>query len=571
MHPREASTIQRSFDDLGTPLSDVTFCVLDLETTGGAPTTDRITEIGAVKVRGGQLLGTFQTMVNPGCAIPPQVVVLTGITEAMVCRAPRIESVLPTLLEFVGDAVVVGHNVRFDMGFIQEALRHDERPPLGNVTVDTVALARRLVRDEVPNCKLSTLAERFRLPHRPSHRALDDAWATADLLHVLIERAGSLGVRGLDDLRSLPTMAGHAQAGKLRLTDRLPRCPGVYLFRDRQGRVLYVGKATNLRARVRSYFSSDDRRKVGALLRETERIDHKRCATEFEARVLEIRLIHHLQPRYNREANRWSSQVFVKLSLNERYPRLTVTRTPKADGGLYLGPLPSRAVATSVIEAVQTVVPLRRCTARPGSGRRSGPCIPAQLGVAQCPCTGDVDPQAYAQVVRVAALGLTTRPDLLIEPLVARMTDLAASERYEDAASTRDRVAALSDALSRQRTFDRLRAAERLVVRHRDGIAVELRRGRLTRIWVPPEPAERAAMLPGAAITARPVEAVPPDPGGPDEGPLPLDLSDELRCVDRWLARHAADLRIEHVDGEWAADVDRLDSFRPAARPTTRC
>src|SRR5690606_6421787 len=138
------------------------------------------------------------------------------------------------------------------------------------------------------------------------------------------------------------------------------------------------------------------------------------------------------------------------------------------------------------------------------------------------------------------------------------------------AAATRDRVAALSDALRRQRSFDRLRAAERLVVRHRDGIAVELRRGRLTRMWVPPEPAERAAMLPGAAITARPVEAVPPDPGAPDTGPLPMELSDELRCVHRWLDRHAHDLRIEHVDGEWSADIDRLDSFRPADRPGTR-
>ena len=188
---------QLTLDDLGTPLSDVTFCVIDLETTGGSAATCGITEIGAVKLRGGECLGTFQTLVNPGCAIPPQITVLTGITQSMVLPAPRIEAVLPSLLEFIGDAVIVGHNVRFDMSFVQAALERDERPRLRNQSLDTVALARRLVRDEVPNCKLGTLAERLRLDHRPSHRALDDALTTGDLLHLLIERAGRLGVTGV--------------------------------------------------------------------------------------------------------------------------------------------------------------------------------------------------------------------------------------------------------------------------------------------------------------------------------------------------------------------------------------
>ena len=266
--------LQLTLDDLGTPLSQVTFCVIDLETTGGSAASCGITEIGAVKLRGGECLGTFQTLVNPGCAIPPEITVLTGITHSMVMPAPRIEAVLPSLLEFIGDAVIVGHNIRFDLSFVQAALERDQRPKLTNRAVDTVALARRLVRNEVPNCKLGTLAEHLRLDHKPSHRALDDALATGDLLHLLIERAGGLGVTGLDDLLSLPKMAGHASAQKLRLTDSLPRSPGVYLFRNSRGDVLYIGKATNLRARVRSYFSGDDRRKIGSLLRETAHIDH---------------------------------------------------------------------------------------------------------------------------------------------------------------------------------------------------------------------------------------------------------------------------------------------------------
>nr|MBA3983707.1 endonuclease [Acidimicrobiia bacterium] len=153
------SVAQLSFEDLGTPLAQVTFCVIDLETTGGDRNVEAITEVGAVKVRGGECMGTFQTLVNPGRAIPPMISVLTGLTDALVAPAPPIDAVLPSLLEFIGpSSVIVGHNVRFDVGFLDAALDRAGRSKLVNTRVDTVAIARRLVRDEVPNCSLGTLA-----------------------------------------------------------------------------------------------------------------------------------------------------------------------------------------------------------------------------------------------------------------------------------------------------------------------------------------------------------------------------------------------------------------------------
>src|SRR4051794_39927765 len=186
---RTAAGGQRSFDDLGTPLSDVTFCVLDIETTGGDRNTDLTTESGMGRARAGKFLGTLQSLVNPGRAIPPMITVLTGITESMVMRAPAIDAVLPAIIEFLGDAVVVGHNVGFDMAFINGALGRRGDAEIVNRVIDTLPLARRLIRDEVPDSRLGTLAARFRLDHRPSHRALDDALATTDLLHFLLERA----------------------------------------------------------------------------------------------------------------------------------------------------------------------------------------------------------------------------------------------------------------------------------------------------------------------------------------------------------------------------------------------
>ncbi len=292
---------QRSFDDLGTPLHQVTFVVLDVETTGGSPAFASLTEVAAARYRGGEMLGTYQTLVRPDERIPPLITALTGITDAMVSGAPRIGEMLPSFLEFVGGAVLVGHNLRFDLSFLDHALVSTGRERLNNARVDTLALSRRLVRDMVPNCKLGTLASTLGLHHQPSHRALTDVLATGDLLHALLERAGSFGIVELEELLDLTRLLGHPQAGKLRLTTRLPHRPGVYWFIDAAGNVLYVGKATDLQARVRSYFTGDRRSKVGRLLRQLHAVNHRVCPGPLSAAVTEGRLIRAWSPDFNKQ------------------------------------------------------------------------------------------------------------------------------------------------------------------------------------------------------------------------------------------------------------------------------
>jgi DNA polymerase-3 subunit epsilon len=537
--------MQASFDELGTPLHQVTFVVVDLETTGGSPTGCAITEVGAVKLRGGACLGRFQTLVNPGLAIPPEVTYLTGITQAMVVPAPPIEAVLPSLLEFLGTSVVVGHNVRFDLAFLQAGLAAHRYPRLGNRWVDTCALARRLVGDEVPNCKLSTLARHFRVAHQPTHRALDDALATGEVLHCLLERAGSLGVLALDDLLELPTVKGHPLVAKLKLAADLPRRPGVYLFRDGGGRVLYVGRAVDLRRRVRSYFAGDHRRKVGALLREVHAVDHVVCSGELEAAVLEVRLIHELSPRFNRQARHWRRYAYLKLTLDERFPRLSVVRSPRADDGcVYLGPLPSSGTARRVADAVESVTPIRRCTARPGRTLRAAPCAPAQLGVAACPCAGAISEEAYAAIVDTVARGLTTQPALLLQRLDARMRHLAGAERYEEAATVRDRAAALAQALARQRRLDALRRAGRVALQLPGQGGAVLQSGQLLAAWAGPD----IPLVPDGPAAGTP----------PAHEALPRHLADELLCVAAWMDRRAGELRLVGCDGELASPLPPL-------------
>jgi len=186
-----------------------------------------------------------------------------------------------------------------------------------------------------------------------------------DLLHLLIERATALGVLGIDDLTTLASMAGHPQAAKLKLTSSLPRSPGVYLFCGNRNEVLYVGKATNLRQRVRSYFGREDRRRIGPMLREAQAVRHHCLPDPLSAEIIEARLIARLKPRYNRAGTRADRYCYVRLDVDSAWPRLAIVRDP-ARTGVHLGPLPSRTMATLVVEALQAALPLRRCSVRLG-------------------------------------------------------------------------------------------------------------------------------------------------------------------------------------------------------------
>lgn len=530
---------QPSFDDLSSPLFDVPFCTLDLETTGGSPRDCEITEIGAVKHRGGSLIGTFQTLVDPGVQIPPSITILTGITQAMVVDAPRIDAALPALLEFIGESVVVGHNVRFDLSFLNSAAERLGYQPLPNKWVDTAALARRLVRSEVRNLKLRTLAAHFRSPVTPNHRALEDARATAHVFHALLERAGTIGATNLDDLLSLPRARGSAHYSKIRLTDVLPRSPGVYVFRDRHGVPIYVGKATNLRSRVRQYFYGDERRSIANMMRELDSIDHHSCETLLQAEVTELRLIHAHRPRYNRRSRPPKSSHFVKLT-REAFPRLSVVRTIRDDGLVYVGPFRSKKAADQVVHAIWDAVPLRRCRTRPGS--RTGKCAPAQLGIAQCPCDGSLHPDQYERTVQRFLTGVRSTPDLLLEPLADRMTELSDQQRYEEAAWLRDRHDALASALRTRSIWCALEQAG--VVRLED------RRGRLITIDHGRFADDTGSLLPTGGAAGSVAASVPSD----------VAAAEEARLIWRWL--ESGELKLVECSGVLSQPIQRIVDIR---------
>ena len=516
------------------PLHDVEFCIIDLETTGGSHEYHSITEIGAVKYRGGIEIDRFTTLVNPGCAIPPFITVLTGITNTMVATAPPIEDTLQPLLNFIGTSVLVAHNARFDIGFINAALLMHDYEPLPNRVLDTVGLARRIVGAEVKNCKLSTLASSFNFPHQPSHRAINDVLATGDLLHLLIERAAGFGIFDLDEFAAMSKIWSHPQASKLKLTVDLPRTPGIYLFVDNRGDVLYVGKATNIRSRVRSYFgTADTRRKVGSLLKLMHAIHYVSTPDVLTAEVLELRMISKLRPRYNFAGTRSAKYCYVRLTLGEQWPRLTITtRVTATSTDLYLGPISTRSIAREVVDAIESVVPLRRCTVRMGRNYRAPDdapmCSAAQLGLAHCPCSGTADPTSYALEVQRVVAAMQGNAQPIIDSLTDKMNKHSQAQRFEEAGFVLNRIEALQSVLLRTQSAQQLVAAGNFTFTN-NNITYHVQSGLLHTTHV-----DNVAFSPiPPPLKANFTQFLQP-PALPDQSaPINSDIIDEVLCIAR--------------------------------------
>jgi DNA polymerase-3 subunit epsilon len=298
----------------------------------------------------------------------------------------------------------------------------------------------------------------------------------------------------------------------------------VYLFLGRDGGVLYVGKSKDLRARVKSYFYGDERKKVDDLLAETASVEGIACASELESLVLEARLIHEHEPKYNRRGRTWRRYAYLKLDPAEAFPRLRVVREPKGEAA-YLGPFVSSSHARLAKEALEDAVPIRRCTTAMRASTRFAACALAGMGRCPAPCEGRIDPERYGELVR-SLLSSLSRPGGLLATLERRMSALAEQERFEEAAFARDRLRVLAEALERSRRDRWLLAPGELLLRDAAGTPIRVRGGALLR-------------------------SGDEEPVG---SPPHRERADEVAALRAFVARHAP--RLDHADAPLAEPVD---------------
>lgn len=526
---------QLSLDDLGTELSAAEMVVVDLETTGTDPAQDAITEIGAVKVRGGEVLGEFRSFVDPRRPIPAYIASLTGITDATVRGAPDIETVLPLFLEFARGCALVAHNARFDIAFLKAAAARIDHPWPAPPVLDTLRLARLAYgRDEVRNHRLGTLAAHVGATTSPDHRALSDARATVDVLHAIIERLAPQGMTTLEDLEGAHRRATTVQIRQRHLAASVPSAPGVYQFLGEGGEVLYVGTSRDLRSRVRTYFTAaETRRKVLDMLPRAREIRTIICATATEAAVRELRIIASAQPPANRHGLRPEKATWLRLGPGSQGLRGARLARAESDGSAQIGPLRSRhdvdALRGLLTDAVLgRTSSLERESAAPGA--------------------------AHHDRLRTA---MTTDPAEVLDHVAARLRLLAAAGRYEDAAALRSRAETF---LAASRRAARLRAISQvpLLVAARPASPVRTDSGPPLARSAWELLAVRGGRFAGTALTipgANPLEAaraLAATSGGEAEliAPLCQGYHQEAEILLGWLEK--PDARVVLIEGTWA-------------------
>lgn len=431
------------------------YIVLDVETTGLRPFQQRLIEVCALKIREGETIDVFTTLLNPEKRLPRFITELTGITEGMVQDAPRFAAVADNLLHFLGERLIVGHNVRFDISFVNAELARVRKPPLINPRLDTLSLAVRLLPGlKKPN--LERMAATLGVPITHRHRAEGDARLTAESLHRLLPLAKQAGLPTLAAMQAVAIPANaepHGNAsgveavgsGKAYL-DRawlktVPHAPGVYRMLDEHGRIIYVGKAKSLHDRVSSYYSQHLglTRKMDGLLEAVARIEVEVVGSELEALLLESRLIHREQPRYNRAMKNHALYPYIKIDVQKPWPRIRLARTVKDDGARYFGPFRSRSAAERTVDVLAEVLPLVTCTRGFSNPKKWGnPC--PRLGMGKClgPCVGQGDPAEYFTFIDDAIAFLEGRSESIRNRLQAKLETAAERLDFEDAARLRD-------------------------------------------------------------------------------------------------------------------------------------
>ncbi len=479
-------------------LEDATYVVVDLETTGLRPGQSGICEIGAVRLRGFEVEAEFETLVDPGQPIAAGASAVTGLRNEHLRGAPRPGEAVRSFLEFAGDAVLVAHNARFDLAFLDRETERLTGSRIGSPVVDTVRLARRLLAGRVAGFGLGQLAWFLGTAERPCHRALPDARATAELLLALIGLAQERGARTVADLTDLAATRTRRLLDKRHLAFGAPTRPGVYLFLGRNDQVLYVGRARDLRARLRSYFRSDRQRPaVEAAVAAAERIEWRVTGSELEAALEELRLIRKLRPPGNARVSRPERQVWLRARGDSVVATTSQAqaRQVQASNRLLLGPLRSRRTA-----------------------------------------------QLAARVLTPKDLA---RPESALPRLHGRLRELAEARRFEDGARLRDRIAALERVCRELRRLDRVRRLECcILVPAGDGAHVRalfVAGGRIAaERTLPPGGGAALEVEAGLAAASRQVQASNRLLQG-DSGELDLD---ELLLVDSFLRRPPPELRV---------------------------
>jgi DNA polymerase III subunit epsilon len=549
--PSGPGRITRSLELLDHPIATAEFLVVDTETNGLSGDACELTEVGAVLVGGGELHDRWESLVRTLTPLQRGIQRLTGITQAMVDGAPELETVVPALAERMRGRVMVAHNAPFDRRVLRQAFERIGADWPDPPVLCTASLARTMLPLQRRR-GLRAVADALGIDVDVVHRALADAETCARVLCALFPRlcANALTIgdavamlaprrrrRARPPVIRVAAAPAHAEPPQIDFA-QLPRDPGVYLFRDRAGQTLYVGKSISIRSRARAHFAPSS--PPADWTAHAEIVDYQRTSSELGALVLENRLIKELRPPGNSRLVRRDDRLcYIRCRLDIPFPILEVSSEPAPGHAVTVGPLRGRRLALELVEQLDSLFGLRHCGRR--LPRRQYPSAYGQMGRCLSPCLGDLDPNLYRRRLDEALrmfVGGDDGRERLIAHVERQMRNAAAEQRFERAGWLRRRARRLRAILDRLGgVLEATHARPRLVLApHPVGHGADafwLVAGRLVD-WGsvesdadPTSLQERTA----AALTRR-VRA------GELATHLPPDQVDEVRIVATYLASH---------------------------------
>ncbi|MAT58997.1 MAG: hypothetical protein CMF23_13580 [Ignavibacteriae bacterium] len=433
-------------------LKDLEFTVIDFETTGTAAYTGRAIDIGLVKIKNGKITDSYQSLINPECYIPQYITEITGITNLDVAHAPVFEEIVNNVLNFIGDSILVAHNMSFDESFLKEELKRAGLDHVQNTKLCTLKLSRRLYPD-LPSKSLGNLVKKFRIRHRDVHRGLGDATVTAKLFLKIVkdlEREKSISkLSQVLAFQNLPSQKTSVKLIKKKIAfeySNLPDHPGVYFFKDKSEQIIYIGKGKSLKKRVANYFTTYAESKAKKISREAYNLGYQKTNSELTALLAETDFIKIHDPKFNRFLKKYPQQFFVKVNLDKEYPMLKLSTTFDFDGNDYFGPYSNRDIVKTIISIVDKTFELRECTEREFSKKKG--CYLKDINRCSAPCINN-DKDLYQEELNRVYNFLEGDNQVAVNRLLERMKLYAENQKYEQAGETRDTVNMLLNQLTR--------------------------------------------------------------------------------------------------------------------------
>jgi DNA polymerase III subunit epsilon len=549
-----------------TPLAQLPFVVVDLETTGGSALFDRVLEVAAIRIQNGTVQDRFECLVEPGMPIPPFVTRITGINQSLVRGKPSFDKVLPEVRRILDGAVLVGHNVSFDGNFLASAFARANTPWDGE-RVCTLRLARRLI-PGLHSYRLDSLCAFLGFTFVQRHRAGPDAEATVHVLRHLLQTALERGIESLAGLLKLQQqpIAHKRRKGKVDEAQvaSLPTTSGVYLLKDRHGKVMYVGKSVNVRQRVRTHLRPSGTARGPAQPRLRRRLPHIadveaiETKSELEALLLESKLVKRYLPEGNSLLRDYHDYPFIKLDLSDPYPRLEATRERPTDGAAYFGPFRRASLVSSTVVFLNEQLGLRQCSGRLKAGQPA--CALLEMRKCLGPCVGAVPDAQYRAAADEGLAVLRGESTHVQERAAAHRDELGEQLRFEEAAELRDRIRNLEQVVGVQQRLSAFADRNLVLVSADDSKQPDRVRLLLVRAGLLAE----EVSLPARATPSHVRYLLRRVYGSAARAQVNKDELDDVMILDAWLRRHQSEVV------EVSIDPKQPEAAAPALRAAIR-